>query len=151
MKLMARITGRTRASNRNRIPTTHRRALVAGATVLASVGVGLVGAAPAQAATTPYFEIYYSPNCTNASRTYIGTNTGEAWINDRYNIWAGSIGYNQLIAYNAASVWIGPNTFLTINYDSNQALQFSKSSTSRCENLSAAYRNYNRNWQVYAG
>lgn len=59
----------------------------------------------AAAAVTPAFEIYYSPNCTGASRYYSGQNFGEWWINDKFNLTnSGSAGYGQKIRNNAASV-----------------------------------------------
>jgi hypothetical protein len=126
--------------------TRSRRTAIAIAAVISSVGVGLIAAAPAQAANPPSFWIYYSPGCGGANHFYLGANSGERWINDTFNASVGSPGYGQKVAYNAASVFVSANTWLTINYDSNQAFQLAKSSVGRCVDLPSWLRNYNQNW-----
>ena len=129
----------------HRSSKTAKRTTIAMATVVSSLGIGLLGAAPAQA-STPFFYIYYSPDCTNAFRDYTGANSGERWINDRFDQGYGEPGYNQLIAYNAASVWVPSGTWLDINFDSNQAFQIGYSHPGQCYNLPSAIRNYNYDW-----
>ena len=131
----------------NRNSKSAKRSAIAMAAVVSSIGIGLLGAAPAQASTVPEFFIYYSPNCTNAYRFYLGANSGENWINDRFNEGSGSPGYNELIAYNAASVWVAAGTWVQIDYDNAyQSFFIQKSSTARCVNLSPATRNDNYDW-----
>lgn len=117
--------------------------------ITASAALSFVGAAPAQAAT-PAFEIFFSPDCAagkSASRVYTGTNFGEAWVNDKYNSKQfGSAGFDQRIAYNAASVYVS-NAQVQINYDQN--LYWIGKSTGNCFNLQMPYRNQNRNWTTY--
>jgi hypothetical protein len=136
---------------RMKITKRVKRATIAAATTIVTVCAILVGASPAQAAT-PWFEIFYSPNCgagKSASKVYLGANSGERWINDKFdNKNFGSAGYNQNISHNAASVYVRYGWF-TINYDSNQAWQLPYT-TGACFNLPSWVRNYNRNWTMFA-
>ncbi|MBN9629316.1 MAG: hypothetical protein J0I18_01685 [Actinobacteria bacterium] len=128
-----------------------RRSVVAFCATIVTASAALVGAAPAQAAT-PWFEIFYSPNCgagKSASKVYVGTNAGERWINDKFdNKNFGTAGYNEKIAYNAASVYIY-HASVQINYDQNRWWG-AQSATGQCFNLDGSYRNSNRNWRTDA-
>lgn len=136
------LTGRAAKSK------TFRRVAIGIVALVPSVGVALIGAAPAQAVTTPHFWIYYSQNCSGAARYYSGANSGENWINDVFNIGTSATpGYGEKIAYNAASVWVGADTWLQIDYDNTyQSFFIQKSSTGGCVNLSPATRNQNYDW-----
>ncbi|WP_374010251.1 hypothetical protein [Leifsonia sp. LS-T14] len=126
------------------------RALFAGAVAITVSATGLLGAAPAQAAASPAFEIFYSPNCNagvSASRVYTGVNTGEHWINDTFNSkqW-GSAGYGQSIRNNAASMWVSN---ATVNIFPSSETYTAYRSAGQCFNLNEL-RNRNVAWSVWA-
>ncbi|WP_285116328.1 hypothetical protein [Leifsonia sp. fls2-241-R2A-40a] len=115
---------------------------------LISVATAIVGAAPAEAASTPAFEIFYSPNCNagvSASRVYTGLNSGEHWISDTFNSkqW-GAAGYGQLIRNNAASIWVSS---ATVNIFPSSATYATYRSAGQCFNLNEL-RNRNVVWSV---
>lgn len=124
--------------------------LKAAAVAIAAAGIGMLGAAPAQAATPPpAFEIFYSPNCNagvSASRVYTGVNAGEHWINDTFNSrqW-GSAGYGQPIRNNAASIWV---SYATVNIFPSSQSYTTFRSTGQCFNL-GDLRNRNVVWSTY--
>ncbi len=128
-----------------------RQTIVGLCAAIVTAAAALVGAAPAQAAT-PWFEIFYSPNCgagKSASKVYVGTNSGERWINDRFdNANFGTAGHGQLIVNNAASIYIY-HAGVQINYDQNRWWG-AESITGQCFNLEGGPRNANRNWRTYA-
>jgi hypothetical protein len=112
------------------------------------------GIGSALSSANPSFTIYYSPNCTGASRTYYGKNDGEKWINDRFNSTAaGSAGNGQRIYHNAASAHAyGSGDFggteLLVEFDAgfyaDQIL-----ADEGCQNLQPKFRNMNESWQLH--
>lgn len=132
-----------------------RRAGVAIAVSIASVVACLVGAAPAQADNPKGFTIYYSPNCTGASRNYPGLNSGEDWINDTFN--APSIytaGYGQHIRFNAASIQINYGTTVQISFNESRGgipyIEYATFvGTGFCQNFNGYQRNTNYHWATY--
>lgn len=128
---------------------TAKRMAASAAVALAITAAGVVTAAPAQAATTPAFEIFYGPNCAQgvtASRVYTGLNAGEKWINDTFNSkqW-GSAGYGQRINSNAASVYVS-NAAVWISVDNGYSFK-AHISKGQCFNLNEL-RNRNNAWKV---
>lgn len=132
-----------------------RRAGIALAVSIASIAVGLVGAAPAQADNPKGFTIFYSPNCTGASRAYPGLNSGERWINDTFNapgIYAA--GYGQYIEYNAASIQVNYGTTVQIQFretrDGSPYVAFDTfTGTGFCQNFDGWQRNTNYSWSTF--
>lgn len=113
-----------------------RRAISLATVIFSAGSTAVLGAAPAQAAGTPAFEIFYSPNCNSgvsASRVYTGLNAGEHWINDTFNStkW-GSAGYGQKIRNNAASIWVSN---ATVNILPNSETYVTYRSAGQCFNL----------------
>lgn len=92
------------------------RASVAIAASIVVIGAGLVGATPAQGATAKGFTIFYSPNCSGASRYYPGANSGEQWISDAFNSNIFAAGNGQRIRYNAASVSVPYGTTVRVSF-----------------------------------
>ena len=130
-----------------------RRAGVAIAVSIASVLVSLVGAAPAQAAEKG-FTIYYSPNCTGASRYYGGLNSGEAWINDTFNSSPFAVGYGQHIRSNAASIVVPYGTTVYIHFSVLYNGVWTGTDKTFvgggfCVNFGDLERNGNLNWRTY--
>lgn len=100
-------------------------------------------------AATPGFEIYYSPNCTNASRQYLGQNFGEWWINDTFNrTTSGSAGYGQKIRNNAASVRLYSASLWIASASDMQTgkASFYKSAAYGCFNLEPSGLRNNNVW-----
>lgn len=135
------------------MPKRRRQAGVAIAAAVASVVVSLVGAAPAQAAAKG-FTIYYSPNCAGASRYYPGLNSGEAWINDRFDSSIFHQGYGQGIRQNAASIQIpyGTTVFISFyqldRYGNHNWRYSSFTGGGFCVNFDSFQRNGNIDWRT---
>lgn len=100
-------------------------------------------------AVLSYFRIFYSPDCArggSASRSYYGLNSGEHWINDRFNNSAGLSGYDQIIRQNAASILVY-NAAVWISGDNGYSWTLFNSRSSTCFNLGdRGLRNRNTNW-----
>ncbi|MFE4469263.1 hypothetical protein ACFRFH_10630 [Leifsonia sp. NPDC056824] len=128
-----------------------KQAGVAIAVSIASVVVSLVGAAPAQAAAKG-FTIYYSPNCAGASRYYPGMNSGEEWINDRFNSSPIHQGYGQGIRQNAASISIPYGTTVSIafyRYENGHNWRYASfAGGGFCVNFDSFQRNGNMSWRT---
>lgn len=98
------------------------------------------------------FHIFFSPNCAggrpgSANRYYPGLNSGEAWINDRFDdATAGAAGYGQLIRQNAASISVS-NATVWISADGGYSFSAFSSRGFTCFNLGdRGLRNRNTNW-----
>jgi hypothetical protein len=107
-------------------------------------------AAEATTAASPYFRIFYGQNCYSGgtgSRYYLGYNSGEAWINDKFN--EGGVGNGQYIRQNAASVFVWAGTgHLWLSTDNGYSFAGSYSATGTCYNLGTNMRNRNTYWMV---
>ena len=129
------------------------RAAIAIASALAAIAVSVGGAAPAQAADKG-FTIYYSPNCTGASRYYPGVNSGEQWINDTFNTPWYAAGYGQHIRSNAASIVVPYGTTVYIHFAVLWNGVWTGSDKTYvgggfCVNFGDLQRNGNISWQTY--
>lgn len=96
-------------------------------------------------AYAPFFTIFYSPGCKGASRTYSGTNSGEAWISDRFNdTSSGTAGATQLIRNNAASITVS-QAYVGVS-NNNGAVFQGGFPAAGCKNFTSDLRNKNTYW-----
>lgn len=110
----------------------------------------IVSSDAAVAAASPYFRIFYGENCYSggtSGRAYFGYNSGEAWINDRFE--SAGAGYNQLIRQNAASVWVVSGQLLLSRDGGYSWRSYFGTSGGVCFNLdNSGMRNQNTNWMM---
>jgi hypothetical protein len=131
-------------SNRRR-----RLGVASAVAIVGAVAVGGLTAAPASASDRA-FEIFYSPNCTGASRVYDNaTNPGkESWINDTFNLnRAGGGGFGQRIRANAASMYLRGSGVTIYKYTGSNVFVFIREvNLGTCINFDSTLRNQNIAW-----